>query len=103
MECCVFLAEWRRGVGRQARQSGGGILSNNKALSFCDFGQRVQVRRTPVVPVFLSGRGLSDGALFDSPESGAWISVLIPRGADPSYVVAGIAWITVCQRRRFQE
>ncbi len=49
-------AEWRRGVGRQARQSGGGIsLLHKRFLNPCIL-KRVQVRCTCLVPPLHASR-----------------------------------------------
>jgi hypothetical protein len=60
-------AKWRRGVGRHARQSGGGILRNDKNLSF----PRGYKSGVALLYPSLDGVFCEDyrtAALFDSPE-----------------------------------
>jgi hypothetical protein len=61
-------AEWRRGVGRQARQSGGGILLFYKPfLRTCVF-ETVQVKCTLSCTAFDAIEDCRTASLFDSPE-----------------------------------
>src|SRR5437870_3171121 len=61
-------AEWRRGVGRQAQQSGGSILLFHKHFLNTCFLKRVQVRCTCLVPPLHVLEDCRTASLFDSPE-----------------------------------
>ena len=61
-------AEWRRGVGRQARQSGGGILLSHKHFLNTCILKRVQVRCTCLVLPFHALEDCRTAPLFASPE-----------------------------------
>jgi hypothetical protein len=61
-------AEWRRGVGRQARQSGGSILLFHKHFFKTCILKRVQVRCTCLVLPFHFLEDCRTAPLFDSPE-----------------------------------
>jgi hypothetical protein len=62
-------AEWRRGVGRQARQSGGIIvLFYNRLLETCIL-KRVQVNCTDLARLRMASRTIGRLRCFDSPEA----------------------------------
>jgi hypothetical protein len=52
LEALCLHDEWRRGVGRQAPQSGGGSLLWRKDILEACKNQRVQIRCTHLVPRF---------------------------------------------------